>query len=78
MAGPDGVSYEIRDRLGILPVVQKVSGDTRWPSGGQSADHGPLATSERPLVKPDVGPARLPPLREREVMLVRRKMAEAV
>jgi hypothetical protein len=78
MARPDGISHQIGDRLGILPVVQKVSGYTRWPSGRQSADDGPLAVTNWPLVKPDVGPARLPPLREREVMLVRRKMAEAV
>jgi hypothetical protein len=78
MAGSDGISHQIGDRLGILPVIKKVSGYTRWPSDGQSADDGPLAVTNWPLVKPDVGPARLPPLREREVMLVRGKMAEAV
>lgn len=28
MTGPDGVCHQIGDRLGILPVVQKVTGDT--------------------------------------------------
>jgi hypothetical protein len=61
MARPDGVSHQVGHRLGILPVIQKVGGDPRWPGDGQSADHGPLTVVNGPLVKPDVRPARLPP-----------------
>ena len=78
MARPDGVSHQVGHCLGILPVIQKVSGDPRWPGNGQPADDGPITGLNGPFVKPDVRPARLPPLWEREVMSVRGKVAEAV
>jgi hypothetical protein len=78
MAGPDGISHDVGDCLGILPVIQKVGGDPRWPCDRQPIDHGPLILASRSLVESDARLARLPPPREREVVPVCGQVAETV
>lgn len=78
MARPDGISHDVGHCLGLLPVIQKVSGYPRWPGDRQPADHGPLILANWSLVESDVRLARLPPLREREIVPVCGKVAETV
>jgi len=74
-------------RQGSISIVPPRSlpshpgGRRRWerrPHGGHSVTNDPLVGPDRPVVKPDVQPARLPPLQQRELVPVCGHVAKAV
>ena len=78
VSGPDGVSHHVRHRFGVLVVVEKVGSDPGWPGDRHAVERDPLALAKNSPVEPDVGAARLPPVREREIVPLRREVAEAI
>jgi hypothetical protein len=76
--GPDSVSHHVCHRLRILLVIQKIDSNPGRPGDRNTVKLDPLTRAERSLVEPNVGSARLPPVREREIVPLRRQVAEAI
>jgi len=75
---PEGVGNDLCDCFGVFLVVQHVGGDARWPRDRHPMKNDPLAGPDCPVVEPDVWPARLPPLRQRELVPVCGQVAKTV
>lgn len=75
---PECVGNDLCDRFGVFLVVQQVGGDARWPRDRHPVENDPLVGPDCPVVEPDVWPARLPPLRQRELVPVCGQVAKTV
>jgi hypothetical protein len=67
---PEGIGDNLCDCLGVFLVAQQVRGDARRPGDRHPVKNDPLAGPDRPVVKPDVRSAGLPPLRQCELVPV--------
>jgi hypothetical protein len=76
--GPQGIGNNLRDSLGVFLIGQQVGSDARRPRDRHPVKNDPLAGPDRPVVKPDVRAAGLPPLRQRELVPVCGKVAKTV
>ena len=76
--GPQGIGNDLRDSLGVFLIGRQVGSDTRRPRDRHPVKNDPLVGPDRPVVKPDVRAAGLAPLRQRELVPVRRQVPETV
>ena len=75
---PERIGNDLCDRFGVFPVAQQVGGDARRPCDWHTVQNNPLTGGDCPVVEPDVRPARLPPLRQRELVPVCGQVAKTV
>ena len=78
VGGPQGIGNNLRDSLGVFLVAQQVGSDARRPRDRHPVKNDPLVGPGRPVVKPDVRAAGLPPLRQRELVPVCGQVAKTV
>ena len=78
VAASDGVGDHRGHRFGVLMIPQEIGGDTRRPGDRKTAKLDPLVPADRSPVEPHIGPSCLSPRRQRELVDIRREMAEAV
>jgi len=75
---PESIGDDLCDRFGVFLVAQQVGGDTRRPRDRHPVKNDPLTGADCPVVEPHVRPARLPPLRQRELVPVCGQVAQTV
>ena len=75
---PEGIGNDLCDRFWVFLVGQQVGGDARRPCDRHPVENDPLAGPDCPVVEPDVRLARLPPLRQRELVPVCGQVAKTV
>src|SRR5918994_2882600 len=75
---PDGIGDQMRDRAGILVVVQQIRRDAARAGDGQAPQVDPLGGAEGPLVEAHIWSSALATHRQGEVMSVRRQVPEPV
>src|SRR5438270_13616836 len=78
MRATNRIGNKMRDSLRILAVAQEIGSDPHWPGDKHPTERGPFALGHVAIVEANVRPSCLSPLRERELMYIRRQVAEAV
>lgn len=78
IASPDRVDRDLSHRVRALVVSKQIISNARGPRDGQSSQPDPLVVPEWPPVKTDIRTSRLPSRRKREVVAIRRQVADPV